>query len=234
MKRIALPAAALLAACSGAPAAVAETAAPRTIVVSGRGEASGAPDMATLSIGVESEGPTAADALRQNGVQMNATIDRLKQSGVAEKDMQTQNLSVSPRYQYDNNGAPPKIAGYVATNMLSVKLRDLGKAGAIIDAAVKDGANSLGGLSFGFADTGALEDEARKDAVADAKSKAAILAEAAGVTLGPILQIQEGGVSAPPQPYVSARAMTAEAKATPISAGESTISASVTMIYEIR
>lgn len=235
MKRIALPAAAAaLAACTGAPDAVAENASPRTMAVSGSGEASAVPDMAALSIGVETEGATAADALRQNGVQMNATIDRLKANGVAEKDMQTRNLSVSPRYQYDDNGAPPKIAGYVATNMLSVKLRDLDKAGAIIDEAVKDGANTLGGLSFGFAETDELENAARRDAVADAQAKAAILAEAAGVGLGPILRIEEGYVSAPPQPYVGARAMAAEMKATPISAGESTITATVTLIYEIR
>lgn len=222
-----------LAACSGAPGAAAEDTSPRTLVVTGTGEASGAPDMATLSIGVETEAPSAAAALQQNGAQMNATIDRLKKDGVAEKDLQTSNLSVRPQYKYDQNGSSPRIVGYTATNSLTVKLRDLSKAGAIIDDAVKDGANTLGGLNFGFADPSGLESTARKNAVADARAKASTLASAAGVTLGPILQINEGSISSPPQPYLAARAMSAE-KSTPIAAGEQAISVTVTLVYQIR
>ena len=232
MKRILAAAAILLAACTGAPGAAADNAFQRTLVVTGNGQASAPPDMATLSIGVETQAPTAAAALQANAVQMNAAIDRLKKDGIAEKDMQTSNLSVNPQYKYDNNGAPPRIVGYAASNSLAVKLRDLSKAGAIIDNAVKDGANTLSGLSFGFADSSSLEAKAREDAVADARSKAATLAGAAGVSLGPIIQISEGSATPSPQPFVMARTMAAE-KSTPVVAGESSISATVTLVYEI-
>lgn len=238
MKQLVIPAVAAiaLAACSAAPQAYAEPSHPRVITVTGTGEAASAPDLAILSIGVESEGATAADALKKNAAQMNATIAQLKKSGVADKDMQTQNLSVSPRYNYDdqNRGQPPKITGYVASNMLTVKLRDIEKAGGVIDSAVADGANSLGSLSFGFAEPEKLMNEARKDAIADAKARAELYAGAAGVTLGPLLQIQDGSAGPPPMPYMYDRAVAQEAKATPIAVGESTVSASVTLIYEIR
>jgi hypothetical protein len=229
-------AAAALAACSAAPQAHADDPVKtpvRTIVVSGVGETLATPDLALLSIGVETQAATAAAALKQNGVQMRATIDRLKARGVAEKDMQTQSLSVSPRYKYDEGGSSPRIIGYSASNMLSVKLRNLDTAGSIIDEAVGDGANTLGGLSFGFADDKPLMDRARTAAVEDARRKAELLAKAAGVGLGPVLQINDGYGAPPPIPMFDTREMAA-AKSAPIVAGESTLSASVTMIYEIR
>lgn len=236
MKQLIIPAAIALAACGAAPQAIAQPAPPRTISVTGAGEAAGAPDLAILSIGVETEGSTAADALKKNAAQMNATIAKLKKSNVAAKDIQTQNLNVSPRYNYEdqNRGAPPKITGYVASNMVTVKLRDLDKAGAVIDGAVADGANNLGSLSFGFAEPEKLLNEARKDAIADARARAALYADAAGVKLGPILQIQDGYAAPPPMPYAYDRAVAMEAKATPIAVGESTMTANVTLVYEIR
>lgn len=236
-KSIAPLAVAGLAACSAAPSASAEDSrmAPRTLVVTGTGEAAAAPDMALLSIGVDTQAPTAAAALKDNATRMNATIARLKSRGVAEKDMQTSNLSVSPQYKYDNNGAPPKVIGYQASNMLNLKLRDLSTAGSVIDEAVGDGANNVGGLSFIFADDTPLQDKARAAAVEDAKSKAEVLAKSAGVSLGPVLQIQDGYVAGPgPIPVYGVRAMAAEAKSTPVSVGESSITANVTLIYEIR
>lgn len=237
-RRMIAPIAALaLAACSAAPTASAEAprAAARTLVVAGTGEVAAAPDMALLSVGVQTEAATAAAAMKENAARMNATIARLKARGVAEKDMQTSNLSVGPQYRYDNTGAPPKIVGYQATNMLNVKLRDLAAAGSIIDEAVADGANSLGSLSFAFADSKPLENEARSAAVADAKAKAELLARAAGVALGPVLQIQDGYAAPPvPLPVYDVRAMAAEAKTTPVSAGESSVIANVTLVYEIR
>ena len=237
MRQLAFPmiAAATLAACSAAPVAHAEGGAPaRTMTVTGNGEASGAPDIAVMSIGVETEASTAKAALSQNAASMHATIEKLKARGVAEKDMQTQNLSVSPRYDYNTNGKPPRLIGYTATNTVSVKLRDLAEAGSIIDDAVGDGANSLGGISFGFNDPKPLMNEARKDAVKDAREKAELYALAAGVTLGPVLQIQDGYTAAPsPAPYMEMRAV-AKADSTPIATGESTVSANVTIVYEIR
>ena len=237
MKIMILPAAAAalaLSACGAASVAPGEREAARTLSVTGNGEASGSPNLAIVSIGVETEGASAAAALKQNAAQMNATIEKLKARGVADKDMQTQNLSVNPRYNYEENRSPPKIVGYVATNMLSVKLRNLETAGAIIDETVAEGANSLGGLSFGFADPKPLMNAAREDAVMDARARAELLASAAGVSLGPIVLIQDGYAAPPPMPYMESRMMAADAKSSPVAAGESTFSASVTIIYEIR
>ncbi|MBB5519816.1 SIMPL domain-containing protein [Amphiplicatus metriothermophilus] len=235
MRKSLLPAAAAaatLAACSAAPEARADDPAPRTLVATGTGEAAAAPDLLTLSIGVETEAETAAEALRRNNVQMQAAIDRLKQRGVAEKDMQTSNFSVNPRYDYQERRAP-RIVGYTASNMLSVRLRDLDKAGVVIDEVVADGANRLNGLSFGFSNDAALLAKAREAAVADAKAKAETLARAAGVSLGPVIQIQEGRAESPIV-VAGARMAMAEAKDVPIQTGESTIAATVTLVYEIR
>lgn len=228
-------AACALAACAAAPEASAQEdgAITRTITVTGQGEASAAPDLAVMSIGVQTEGNTAAAALRQNSAQMSATIKKLKDLGVADKDIQTSGLSINPRYDYEKNRSNPRVIGFTASNRLTVKLRDLDEAGGVIDQAVQSGANTLGGISFTFSDPKPLYEKARKDAVARARAQAELLTEAAGVDLGQVLTIQDGYVSAPsPQP-VRARMSMAEDSSVPIQAGESSITASVTIVYEI-
>jgi hypothetical protein len=226
--------------CSAASVAADEGAAggqyamKRTIAVTGVGEASRTPDMANLTLGVDAEGATAAEALRKNSAQMEATIKSLTDAGVDKKDIQTSNLSVGAKYDYSPEGRPPRIIGYQATNSVSVKLRNIDRAGAIIDKAVGVGANRLDSIWFSFADPKPILNEARKNAVADAKERAALYADAAGVKLGPILQISDGYAPLPGPVPVMARMDMAEAKAVPISPGESTTSASVTIIYEIQ
>lgn len=205
----------------------------RTIIVAGNGEASAAPDMAILNLGVEAEGATAAEALRKNSAQMDATIKSLRDAGVDKKDIQTSNLNVGARYDYSRDTSPPRLIGYQATNTVSVKLRDLDKAGAIIDKAVGVGANRINALSFSFADPKPLMDKARKAAVADARDRAALYAEAAGVRLGPVMQISDSYAPVPGPLPVRARMEMAQSAAAPIEAGESTISANVTIIYAI-
>lgn len=206
----------------------------KTIVVTGAGEASAAPDMALVTIGVDAEGATAAEALRKNSAQMEATIRALKDAGVAEKDLQTANLTVGVRYDYSREGAPPRITGYQATNSLNVKLRALSKAGAIIDRAISVGANRLDGVSFTFADAKPLLDKARADAVKDARAKADLYAEAADVKLGEIIQISDGFAPTPGPIPMMARLESADQKNVPMAAGEATVSASVTLIYAIK
>lgn len=228
-------AAALIFAGCAAPQATAADPAPaqRTISVAGEGKAAAAPDMAVVTIGVQSEAPTAAAALRQNSADMTATIETLKELGVADRDIQTSGLSINPRYDYENNRSRPKVIGFTASNQVTVRLRDLSAAGAIIDQAVQSGANSLGGVSFAFSDPKPLYEEARRDAVADAKAKADLLTDAAGVRLGRLLYIQEGH-TATPQPMVyAARMEMAQDQSVPMEAGESTVRASVSLIYEI-
>lgn len=226
-------AAAILAAGCSAPQAVAAdpAAVQRTIVVNGEGEASAAPDMAIVSIGVQTEALTAADALRQNSANMAATIDKLKKLGIAERDIQTSGLSVNPRYNYQDNRSP-KVIGFTASNNVTVRLRKLDNAGSVIDEAVQSGANTLGGISFSFSDPKPLLEAARKDAVADAKAKAAVLTQAAGVRLGRLVNIQEGYASAPQPKMYSAR-MEASDVSVPLQAGESSVNVSVSLTYEI-
>ncbi len=230
-----LPAVAIvMSACAAAPEAAAENQALRTITVTGEGKTTAAPDMAILNIGVQSNAETAAAALRENSSAMTATINKLKDLGVAEKDIQTSGLSIRPQYDYERNRTKPLVIGYTASNNVTVKLRDLDDAGRVIDQAVQTGANSLGGISFTFADPKPLYEAARKDAVAVARARAELLTEAAGVNLGQVLTIQDG-YAVTPSPVVQVAAMRTEADmAVPVQAGESTISANVTIVYEIR
>lgn len=227
-------AAAIFAAGCAAPQAVAADSAEqhRTIVVNGEGEASAAPDMAVVTLGVQTDALTAADALRQNSANMKSTIDRLKKLGVAERDIQTSGLSVNPRYDYEKNRSQPEVIGFTASNTVTVRLRKLGEAGAVIDEAVQSGANTLSGISFAFSDPKPLLDEARREAVAHAKEKATLLTDAAGVRLGRLINIQEGYAAAP-QPRMYAARMEASDMSVPLEAGESSVNVSVSLTYEI-
>ncbi|MEO0880519.1 MAG: SIMPL domain-containing protein [Pseudomonadota bacterium] len=226
---------ALAAACAAPTPSNAETAGAvgvRTIVVSGDGQAFGEPDIARLTIGVETRAASAREAIAENNRQIGETIARLKQSGVDAKDMQTAAISVNPQYDYSGRDTP-RLTGYTAGNALSVTLRDLDKAGATLDAALGAGANRLNGFRFDFADPGPLRDAARVAAVKDGQRKARLLADAAGVALGPLLQINDGAQPAVvAQPTVALQR--AEASAVPIERGESGLTARVTLIFEIR
>jgi len=228
-----LAAATLAATLAAAPAHAGDAQlANRTIIVTGSGEAAAAPDMAFLNLGVEAEGATAAEALRKNSTQMEATLKALRDAGVDKKDIQTSNLNVGARYDYSRDNAPPRIIGYQATNTVTAKLRNLDKAGAIIDKAISVGANRLDSISFGFTDPKPLMNEARKAAVADARARAALYATAADVKLGPVMQISDAFAPIP-GPMPVARMAMSEAKAAPIEIGESAMSANVTIIFAI-
>jgi uncharacterized protein YggE len=205
----------------------------RTIIVTGNGEATAAPDMALLNLGVDTEGATAAEALRKNSSAMDATIKSLRDAGVDKKDIQTSGLNVSAKYDYSRDNSPPRLTGYQASNRVSVKLRNLDKAGAVIDKAVSVGANRLDSISFAFNDPKPIVNAARKDAVADARSKAELYADAAGVKLGPVMQISDSFTQRPGPIMVTSARMQMADQAAPIEPGESSVSASVTIIYGI-
>ena len=204
----------------------------RQIIVSGEGVVRAAPDMATVSIGVSREARTAGDAMADASRAMVSVIAAVESAGIEERDMQTANIGLSPRYQHSNDGRPPHITGYVASNTLVVRVRELGDLGGLLDAVVADGANTLNGLSFGIAETGTLESAARAAAVVDASSKAQELAEAAGVVLGPVMTITEGGGGVNPQPMMRGAMMEA-AMDVPVATGELDIRARVTVVYGI-
>lgn len=230
-----IPVAALALAClASALPARAQTAAPAfpTITVTGEGSVEAAPDIATVQIGVTTVGATAAEALSANSTAMEAVMARLTAAGVAARDLQTSGLSVSPNWTgYDSSvSGGPTISGYTASNMLTLRLRALEGLGAVLDASVSDGANTLNGLTFGLADPRPAMDAARKEAVADAKAKAELLAVAAGATLGPIMSITEGGTVYEPQPMYRTAA---EAAPVPVAAGEVGYAASVTIVWQL-
>ena len=210
-------------------------AADRVIVVTGQGEASAVPDSAQLSAGVITQGKTASAALSENSRAMNSVFAALKRSGIPERSIQTSNFNISPQYTpYDgNNPQSQKIIGYQVSNQVTVKIDDISKVGEGLDALVDSGANQAGGINFSFKNPKPLLAEARAEAVKDAMEKARTYAGAAGITLGGIVSIQEGGNDYPrPMPMM----MTArkEDAATPVAAGEQAVTASVSVTFSIK
>lgn len=205
---------------------------PARITVTGEGRVDASPDMATISLGVTSEAPTAAAAMAANSVELGRVLANLRGAGIEGRDLQTSGLTLNPNWRSDDNGSNGRIVGYIAANMLTVRVRALDSLGVVLDAAVKDGANTLNGVSFGLAQPEPVLDEARKRAVADALHRALLLTEAAGVALGAVVAISEGGGNFAPSPMFRMEGAMADAPV-PVAQGEVSLSASVTMVWEI-
>jgi uncharacterized protein YggE len=233
LKTLALGALAVLI-LGAAPAAADDDDPPRRLVVTGTGEASARPDLAVISAGVVVQADTASAALADNTRAMNAVLEQLTAAGLPPEDVQTSQFSVMPLYEsrppQPENLEPPRIVGYQVSNQVTARVRDLERLGAILDALVRAGANSIGGPAFDIADPEALLAQARDAAVADAIAKAERYATAAKVGLGKIVSIEEGGSYAPPHPMMRAEAMAADV---PIAPGQTELSASVTITFEI-
>jgi len=207
----------------------------RTLTMTGMGEVRGAPGKATISTGVVSEAATAAAALAANSKAMAAAIARLKALGIADRDLQTSNFSVVPRYfSARNSKKPPSIVGYTVSNQLAVVVRELSELGQVLDAVVSQGANQISGPRFGFDDPEKLRDIARARAAADALRKANLYASALGVTLGPILSVSETGRFSPRPIAMAARMESMAARDVPIEAGELGLNAQVNIVWEIK
>jgi uncharacterized protein YggE len=188
---LALGAAAMLA--SGGPVAADAAASLRTLTVSGEGEAKGVPDEAHLSAGVVTEAKRAAYALAANTRTMNAVFATLKRFGIPDRAIQTSEFSVEPQRAQDRNGAAgEKITGYTVSNTVHATV-DLAKLGPALDALASSGANSLGSIDFAIRDPNPLLTKARTEAIRDATERAQVYARAAGIALGPILSVSEGG-----------------------------------------
>lgn len=200
------------------------------ITVTGEGMVSAAPDMASISLGVTTVADAAADAMAQNNVAMQAVMDRLVAAGIEPRDLQTSNLQLQPNWVQDDTMQSPEIRGYTASNMLTARVRDLAILGAVVDAAVKDGANTLNGLSFEQSNPKPAQSEARVSAVKDATAKATELVTAAGASLGKIVSISENGGYVSPMPMLKA-AM--DEATVPIAGGEIGVTAQVTVVFEI-
>lgn len=212
-----------------------------TISIEGQGEVMATPDTAFITSGVTSQGATAREALDANTLAMNELITTLKAAGIEARDIQTSGFSVTPNYVYtdarDENGytLPPKINGYQVYNTVTVRVRDLPSLGTVLDKAVTVGANTINGVSFSVADPSGLYDQARKSAFADAREKAELYADAAGVELDAIRSINESQpYIQPPQPYMmEAMARDAASSPVPVEVGELTFSINVTVAWDI-
>jgi uncharacterized protein YggE len=206
--------------------------------LTGHGEVMAAPDTAYVTSGVTSQAGTAKDALAANTTDMAQLIAALKAAGIDSKDIQTSGFSVNPNYVYDQNNTnqPPKIVGYTVTNQVTIHVRNLTQLGTILDQSVQVGANTINGINFAVDDPSDLYAQARKAAFADAKAKAELYADAAGVGLGDIQIINEQqGNYQPPQPMLyKATALAADRSApVPVEVGQLTFSIDVNVNWEI-
>lgn len=205
------------------------------ISVTGEGEVAVAPDMAILNLSVLREGETARAALTANSEAMKQVLAALKEAGVAERDLQTSGLSIQPRFAQPGKerNIEPKITGYSVSNGLTVRVRKLTDAGAILDKAVTLGVNQGGGIVFVKDDLKPTLTEARKLAVADAVARAKTLAEAADIKLGRILTIEEQSNLPRPMPFGGPMRMAASDASVPLAAGENSYRTQVNVVFEI-
>jgi uncharacterized protein len=204
-----------------------------TVSVGGHGAVTIAPDTASVVVGVNVIETTLSAAQEKATAQMTAVINALKAAGIDEKDIQTVNYSVSIIQDHDENGNPTVVKGFQVTNQVNVTVRDLDKLGAILDAVVAQGANSIYGISLYVNDPSAAASQARTAAVKDAKAKADELAAAAGMTVGRVLSISES-YSPPPAPMEVAGGAADTARASvPIQGGTTMVAVDVQVIYEL-
>ena len=223
-----------------AQAASAQTSSPQTsdarfaattLDLSGHGEARQPPDLATIDLGVGATAPTAVEAMAQNAAAMTRVIAAVRAKGVAEHDIATSTLSLSPQYAYPQ-GQAPQLTGYQATNRITVTLSDLTQVGPVVDAGVAGGANEAGQISFGLKNRASAENFARLAAIKALDDKAQVMADAAGYHIRRLVNLSEAGSVLAPQP-VMMMARAQAAPATPVETGEVVVSVDVHGEFEL-
>ncbi|MGR3571532.1 SIMPL domain-containing protein [Brevirhabdus sp.] len=209
---------------------------PARMTVTGEGSVDLPPDMATITLGATTQKATAAEALADNSKMVAATLDVLKAEGIAARDMQTSGLRLYPvfdnRPKPDGQGDAPRIEGYRASNTITVRVRDLPRLGVVLDQVVQAGVNEFRGLEFGLSAPQESTDAARRNAIADARRKADLYAQAAGLKIIGILSLDEQTRSQPPG-MMRMNAMAARESQVPVAEGEVTLNVDVTITYEI-
>ncbi len=203
-------------------------AADKLLTVTGDATVNVAPDTAVIRIGVTTTAKTAREASEGNARQATAVLAAIKESGIGDRDVQTSRLSLQPQYDQSKAG-PARLLGFQVTNQLTVKFHDIAKLPGFLDRAIAAGANEMSGIEFIVSEQSKLLDQARDDAVADARRKAELYAKAAGVKVGQVVTISEEGPNGPPRPMVQAM----RAGAVPVAPGEQTLRASVTVSFAI-
>jgi len=203
------------------------------ISVSGTGEASGSPDLALVDLGVSAEGETVKEARDTAANAMNDVLEAVKDDGVADEDIQTVQFRIEPEYEYPDG--KQELIGFRVTNIVEVKVRDLDRVGEVVDDVAKAAGDvvQVQSLRFTIEEPEALRAEGRKEAVADARSRAESLAELAGVKLGKPISIAESA-GLVELPFLEAAPAAREAgEATPIEPGELEVSVTVDVLYAI-
>lgn len=214
----------------GTPSAVGSTA---SVSVTGSGAVMIGPDAAQASIGVEIVGTSLSEALSSSNAATADVLDALRAAGIVDEDIQTASFSVQTMQDFDDQGNPTAIASFRVSNIVSVVIREIDSVGAVLDAAVSAGANTIYGVDFIVIDSGDAVSQARQLAVQDATAKATELAEAAGLSLGPVILIQEIS-SAPPVAFAADEAVgTGGARSVPIESGRSTITVQVAVEFQL-
>jgi uncharacterized protein YggE len=233
---------ATLALCAPPLAPAAAQSQPNTIILNGTrldvvttGEVSRVPDIARISSGVVTVAPTATAALAQNATQMASVRAALKRAGIADRDIQTSSINLHPDYRHDAQGSNPQIVGYRASNEVTVKFRDIANTGKILDALVAQGANQINGPTLAIDKPEAALDEARTQALANARRRADLYARALGKRVGRILSISEAGANyAPPVVMMRQAARgSAVADSTSVDPGEQTVAVSLSVSFEL-
>ncbi len=200
--------------------------------LSAEGHSTRVPDLAIIQAGVTTQAPTAAAALSQNNAQMSRVIDALHAAGIAQRDVQTATISLQPQYRQTKEGETQEIYAYQASNAVTVRFRDIAKAGAILDTLVREGANTISGPNLTLSQPDAAADEARTDAVTKARARAELYARATGLHVVRILSINDGGSGGVVYPQMM-RANFAD-KSLRVEAGEQDINVTVTMRFLLK
>jgi hypothetical protein len=196
------------------------------------GEVTRVPDVARISTGVVTQARTATEAISQNAQQMSRVIAALRRLGVAERDIQTSNVSLNPDYRYVEN-QPPVLTGYRASNEVSVRFRDIKDTGRILDALVAQGANQINGPMLTIDKPEEALDEARQRALAKARERAEIYARALGKRVVGITSVSEMGSLPQPMPAMEVMAQSRDAS-TKIVPGEQALMATLSVSFELR
>ena len=201
--------------------------------ISATGEATRVPDVAVITAGVITRATTARAALQQNAARMERVRAALKQAGIADRDIQTSNISLNPEYRYVQD-QPPRLTGYSASNQLNVRFRDIAKSGDILDALVAEGANSINGPTLTIDKPEEALDEARAKALGVGRARAQIYARALGMRVVRLVSVSESGGNFPPPMPVMMEARGQAVAGTKIDPGEQQLSITLGMVFELQ
>jgi uncharacterized protein YggE len=203
--------------------------------ISATGESTRVPDVAIISAGVVTRAPTAGAAIQENSVRMDRVLAALKRAGVADRDVQTSSISLSPEYRYQEN-RPPELVAYSASNQVSIRFRDIRSSGKILDALVAEGANQINGPTLTIDKPESALDEARVNAVANGRARADLYARALGKRVVRVVSVSEGGGNyyPPPPMPMAERSMAAQVADTKIVAGEQKLEVSLSRVFELQ